>query len=180
MKDDIQAAERGDRAAAKHLLAVAAERLSHGIPLDDDLSRWLGSCLTQIVAGVKPGRAIGIVGSGRSPANDEKLMIRWECFAQVERLRATQQAQTVTEAAAVVAEKYDLEVGTVETYRKQVIGELRGEGFDIEAIKATVNNPDSTINQFNQLFEAVESIPEDDRVKIAQTHHRKRPQEKGN
>jgi len=176
MKDDIQAAERGDRAAAKHLMAVAAERLSHGIPLDEDLSRWLGSCLTQIVAGVKPGRALGIVGSGRSPANDEKLMIRWECFAQVERLRATQQAQTVTEAAAVVAEKYGLEVGSVETYRKQVIRELKGEGFDIEAVKAT-DNPDSTINQ---LFEAVESIPEDDRVKIAQTHHRKRQQEKGN
>ena len=177
MKDDIQAAERGDRAAAKHLMAVAAERLSHGIPLDEDLSRWLGSCLTQIVDGVKPGRALGIVDSGRPPADDEKQMIRWQCFAQVEHLRATQQAQTVTEAAAVVAEKYDLEVGSVETYRKQVISELKGEGFDIEAIKATVNNPDSTINQ---LFEAVESIPEDDRVKIAQTHHRKRQKEKGN
>jgi len=177
MKDDIQAAERGDRAAAKHLLAVAAERLSRGIPLDDDLSRWLGSCLTQIVNGVKPGRALGIVDSGRPPADQ---MTRWQCFAQVEHLRATRQAQTVTEAAAVVAEKYGLGVGSVETYRKQVIRELRGEGFDIEAIKATVNNPDSTINQFNQLFEAVESIPEDDRVKIAQTHHRKRPQEKGN
>jgi uncharacterized protein (UPF0335 family) len=104
-------------------------------------------------------------------------MIRWQCFAQVEHLRATQQAQTVTEAAAVVAEKYGLEVGSVETYRKQVIRELKGEGFDIEAVKATVNNPDSTINQ---VFEAVESIPEDDRVKIAQTHHRKRQQEKGN
>jgi hypothetical protein len=173
MKDDIQAAERGDRAAAKHLLAVAAERLSHGIPLDEDLSRWLGSCLTQIVAGVKPGRALGIVDSGRPPADQ---MIRWQCFAQVEHLRATRQAQTVTEAAAVVAEKYDLEVGSVETYRKQVIRELKGEGFDIEAVKAT-DNPDSTINQ---VFEAVESIPEDDRVKIAQTHHRKRQQEKGN
>jgi len=173
MKDDIQAAERGDRAAAKHLLAVAAERLSHGIPLDEDLSRWLGSCLTQIVDGVKPGRALGIVDSGRPPADQ---MIRWQCFAQVEHLRATQQAQTVTEAAAVVAEKYGLEVGSVETYRKQVIRELKGEGFDIEAIKAT-DNPDSTINQ---MFEAVESIPEDERVKIAQTHHMKRQQEKGN
>jgi len=170
MKDDIQAAERGDRAAAKHLMAVAAERLSHGIPLDEDLSRWLGSCLTQIVDGVKPGRALGIVDSGRPPADQ---MTRWQCFAQVEHLRATQQAKTVTEAAAVVAEKYGLEVGSVETYRKRVIKELKGEGFDIEAVKATVNNPDSTIKQ---VFEAVESIPEDDR----ETHHRKRQQEKGN
>jgi len=177
MKDDIEAAERGDRAAAMHLVAVAADRLSRGIPLDEDLSEWLGGCLTQIAEGVKPGRALGLSDSGRPPADDEKQMMRWQCFAQIEHLKSTGQAKTVTEAAALVAVKYDLEISSVETYRKQIIRELKSEGLDVESIISTLKSPDSTIKR---MFESVEAMTEGERVKIAQARNRKRQQEEGN
>lgn len=166
MRSDIEAAERGDRAAARHLMQVAADSLSRGVPLDDDLAQWLSKCLLSIAEGVRPDRAFGVSDpiGGRPPADDEKLMTRWQCFAQVEHLKATGKAKTITEAAAILSERNGLEIGTIETYRKQVIKEMKAAG-DIEKVRDFLTDPDSIING---IFESLNQMTEEERVKIAQ------------
>lgn len=162
MKDQIKAAEGGDRAAAKYLVARAADDLSRGISLDEDLALWLGACLTQISEGVKPGRALGISENGRPPKDDCARMVEWQCFAETERLLASGRAETVTEAAAIVAEFYGLEISTVISYRKRERSALQNKGVDTKSVIEVLVNPDLF---FSRMSEAVAAIPEEERRK---------------
>lgn len=167
MKDQIRAAEGGDRAAAKYLVARAADDLSRGISLDEDLALWLGMCLTQISEGVDPGQALGISGPGKPPASDEDLMKRHHCFVEVERLIASGQAKRIIDAEAIVAEEFGWEVATVNTYRKNerrdFLENIEKNGGDIKSAIELVINPWPAISL---ALAAVDAIPQEELIKL--------------
>lgn len=179
MKDNIRAAERGDRAMAKYLVGVAADCLSRGISLDDDLARWVGTCLAQIAEGVDPGRAMGISGPGKPPVDDDGLIMRSQCFLEVERLlaqgringrdgnRRGKRPMKVLAAIDEVAAHYKLSVETVKKYRfeektkfKKLVESM--EGNFKESLEFIVD-PWSSITR---TLAAIEAIPKEELIKI--------------